>query len=384
MLGPNAHAETLLCLSHLRWNFVYQRPQHLLSRAAKKRKVIFFEEPLVENGIKPYLAVREDDSGVLVATPMLPPMSEAAQTAQQQEMVDLLMAGTKPADTILWYYTPMALTFTRQLRSRACVYDNMDELSAFKGASPLLLSLEDELLRRADIVFTGGNSLYRAKVHRHHNIHAFPSSIDAGHFRKARAWQGDPPDQGGLPAPRFGFFGVIDERLDTALLAELADARPDWSFVMIGPVVKIDPASLPRRQNIAWLGMKAYQELPAYLSGWDVGIMPFALNEATRFISPTKTPEFLAAGVPVISTPIQDVVDPYGDAGLVEIARDAQGFVRCGQGLLDMARKPWMRKVDHHLLDNSWDLTWGRMEDLIKGASAHQQGVHVPTGTVHV
>jgi glycosyltransferase involved in cell wall biosynthesis len=376
--------QTVVCFSHLRWDFVYQRPQHLLSRAAIKRTVIFFEEPKREAGAKPHLSVREDKSGVFVATPVLPVLPQEDDTEHQRKMVDLLFAGLKEEDTILWYYTPMALGFTRQLQSRVCIYDNMDELSAFKGASPSLLSLENELLERADLVFTGGESLYRAKRHRHQNIHPFPSSIDADHFRKARKVRSDPLDQRDLPRPRFGFFGVIDERLDIALLADLADLRPDWQFVMIGPVVKISPESLPRRPNIAWLGMKAYQDLPAYLSTWDGGIMPFAQNEATRFISPTKTPEFLAAGVPVISTPIQDVVDPYGEAGLVEIASAARDFIQSAERILQMSRTEWVRRVDRHLQGCSWDLTWAKMERLISAASTHHKPGHNRPVNLHV
>src|SRR3712207_4223372 len=199
----------------------------------------------------------------------------------------------------------------------------MDELSLFRGASQELLDLESALFSRCDLVFTGGMSLYEAKKSRHRSVHGFPSSIDFSHFSQARSIQVDPEDQAHIPHPRLGFFGVVDERMDIELLAEVADLRPDWQFVMIGPVVKIDPNSLPQRPNIHWLGGKSYADLPRYLFGWDVGFMPFALNEATRFISPTKKPEFLAAGVPVVSTPINDVVRPYGEKGLVEIGKDS-------------------------------------------------------------
>jgi glycosyltransferase involved in cell wall biosynthesis len=193
-------------------------------------------------------------------------------------------------------------------------------------------------------------------------VHPFPSSVDAAHFNQAR--QGaivDPPDQASLPRPRLGFFGVIDERLDLDLVAAMADRRPDWSFVMIGPVVKIAPATLPQRPNIHWLGQRDYKELPSYLAHWDAGIMPFAINEATRFISPTKTPEFLAAGLPVVSTPIADVVRPYGELALAEIAGDADAFVRGCEGVLARSHKEWLADVDTYLADLSWDRTWNAM-----------------------
>jgi glycosyltransferase involved in cell wall biosynthesis len=241
----------------------------------------------------------------------------------------------------------------------------MDELAAFRGAPPELAVLEHELFRRADIVFAGGQSLYEAKCRRHRNIHLFASSIDARHFAEARLPMPEPPDQAAIARPRLGFFGVIDERMDLDLVAALADREPDWQLVMIGPVVKIDPATLPRRPNLHWMGPRDYHELPAFLAGWDIGIMPFALNEATRFISPTKTPEFLAAGVPVISTPITDVVRSYGEQGLVEIAGDAAGFVSRAVTLMQRRRDGWLARVDGHLATTSWDKTWAGMSELL-------------------
>jgi glycosyltransferase involved in cell wall biosynthesis len=213
-------------------------------------------------------------------------------------------------------------------------------------------------------------SLYEAKRNRHHNVHGLPSSIDFDHFAKARRMTGEPEpaDQAHIPHPRVGFFGVIDERMDIDLVGAVAELRPDWHLMMIGPVVKIDPAVLPRRENIHWLGAKGYADLPRYLSGWDVGLMPFALNESTRFISPTKTPEFLAAGVPVVSAPITDVVRPYGEKGFVEIAKTPLEVVRKAEILLERSRQPWLARVDRHLAVVSWDKTWSGMHKLMLGA----------------
>jgi glycosyltransferase involved in cell wall biosynthesis len=353
---------TLLCLSHLRWNFVWQRPQHLLSRAASDYDVLFIEEPVFEAQAKPRIDWRIESSGVQVGVPVLPQGSTpSAVTLLQRKLIDDTLSSRSSGKLALWYYTPMALPFTLHLRPDICIYDNMDELSAFRGASPRLVALERRLFQRADVVFTGGQSLYEAKRSKHRNIHAVPSSIDAAHFRNARLKRAVPTDQAVIPAPRLGFFGVIDERFDIDLLARIADLRPQWQFVMIGPVVKIDPAILSNRPNIHWLGGKSYDELPAYLSGWDIGLMPFAINEATRFISPTKTPEFLAAGVPVVSTPITDVVRPYGEQGLVEIAGTPEEFVACAEFLLERPREDWLGKVDSHLAKTSWDRTWAAM-----------------------
>jgi glycosyltransferase involved in cell wall biosynthesis len=356
----------LVCFSHLRWDFVWQRPQHLLSRAAQQYRVLFVEEPIFKAGIVPHMDLSTRPQGVTVAVPMLPSGLDDADVAlAQQELVEKLLGRQSEDPRIFWYYTPMAMAFTSHLDCDLCIYDNMDELSLFRGASRELLDLENALFARADLVFTGGMSLYEAKRNRHHSVHAFPSSIEFDHFAKARSIKADPADQAAMPGPRLGFFGVIDERMDIELLAAVAELRPQWQFVMIGPIVKIDPAALPRRDNIHWLGSKDYRELPSYLSGWDVGFMTFALNEATKFISPTKTPEFLAAGVPVVSTPIADVVRPYGEKGLVEIAKTPLEVVRKAELLLSRPKEPWLQRVDRHLAAGSWDKTWAAMNKLM-------------------
>jgi len=355
----------IVCFSHLRWDFVYQRPQHLLTRAARGNRVYYVEEPIFErSGVLPRLDLRPQPSGVTVAVPVLQEgCAEDDVVETQRLLMDELLSGHAGDLTTFWYYTPMALAFTGHLAPDLCVYDCMDELSAFRGAPPRLTALERELFNRADIVFTGGQSLYEAKRDRHPNVHAFPSSIDAAHFGRARAAHlADAPDQAGLARPRLGFFGVIDERMDLGLVAKAADLRPDWQFVMLGPVVKIDPAALPRRANLHWLGGKRYDDLPTYLAHWDVGMMPFALNESTRFISPTKTPEFLAAGVPVVSTAITDVVRPYGELGLVEIVRTPAELVARAEAVMRRPRGPWLTKVDAYLAGISWDKTWAAMQ----------------------
>jgi UDP-galactopyranose mutase len=260
----------------------------------------------------------------------------------------------------------MALGFSDHLEPLVTIFDAMDELSAFKNAPQQLLDREAELFKRADLVFTGGQSLFEAKKHRHPHVYAFPSSIDREHFAQARSIVAEPADQSSIPHPRIGFFGVLDERLDIELLRGLAEARPDWHFVMIGPVVKIDPADLPQRENIHYLGGRQYAELPAYLSGWDVATLLFARNESTRFISPTKTPEYLAAGRPVVSTSIRDVVHPYGDEGVVEIADSVEDFAAAVKRLLSIDdRQPWLARVDAMLAKTSWDRTWASMAGLI-------------------
>lgn len=361
-----AQEPDVLCFSHLRWNFVYQRPQHLLGRCARQRRVFFIEEPISDRASEASLELETTREGVTVCVPHLPRDAGAPDNdAQLRRLLDTLIEREAIAKPVLWYYTPMALTFSHHVRARAVVYDCMDELSQFKDAPAGLTTREELLLSNADVVFTGGYSLYEHKRGRHRNLHPFPSSVDTTHFARARALTIDPVDQATIPRPRVGFFGVIDERMDLALLDQLAAARPDLSLVMLGPVVKIDPANLPQRPNIHWLGNKSYAELPDYLAGWDVAMLPFARNPSTQFISPTKTPEYLAAGCPVVSTSIRDVVRPYGEHGLVWIADTAAAFSCAIDNAL--AEDPDLRRAraDEFLNEMSWDRTWSEMWRLV-------------------
>jgi UDP-galactopyranose mutase len=361
--------EDLVCLSHLRWGFVYQRPQHLLSRFAKHERVFFVEEPVPTTGA-PRMEINQcRETGVYICVPQIAPgLGRASQDTILKLLLNNMLVENRISDYLLWYYTPMALSFSTHLQPRLTVFDCMDELSLFKGAPQEMKDREAELLRRADIVFTGGQSLYEAKLGRHDDLHVFPSSIEYSHFAQARSPQADPADQANIPHLRIGFCGVIDERMNLELLGEVARLRPDYHFIMVGPVVKIDEATLPRLENIHYLGGKSYKELPQYLAGWDAAILPFAHNESTRFISPTKTPEYLAAGKPVVSTSITDVVRPYGTQRMVRIADTPEQFAaEIDQALtVDANDSEWRTRVDAALSLNSWDLTHKRMRDLIE------------------
>lgn len=359
-----------ICFCHIRWNFVYQRPQHLLNRFAISNRVFVIEEP-VDDAESDYYEITKPnaDTNLWVVVLHISKMSSEKRSLTLKALLDSFMYSAKIKKYLLWYYSPMALAYSDHLNPSLVVYDCMDELSAFKFAAPELKIMEARLLKHADVVFTGGQSLYEAKKHLHHNIHPFPSSIDKSHFAKARTFSGDPDDQKNIPHPRFGFYGVIDERFHISLINELATLRPEWHFVLVGPVIKIDPASLPQKENIHYTGGKNYKELPCYLAGWDVAILPFALNESTKYISPTKTPEYLAGGKPVISTSITDVVSPYGKQGLVRIADTAQEFIKEAEMILSTKNKEeWLEKVDHFLANISWNKTWHRMSKLINEA----------------
>ena len=368
--------EDIVCFSHLRWNFVFQRPQHLLTRFSATRKVYYIEEPVFDENHPEVLAVERKSENLFIVTPHLRHGDHKVTNSKLETLIGVFLLQTVSSRYLFWYYTPMALEFTASFNPVATIYDCMDELSAFHGAPVKMCELEDELLAQADVVFTGGRSIYEAKKRRHNNIYCTPSSIDKEHFLSAREHLEDPEDQKRISRPRFGFFGVVDERFDIELLRYVAESRKDWEFVIIGPVVKIDPAVLPRAKNIHYLGGKNYKELPTYLGNWDVAIMPFAINDSTKYISPTKTPEYLAGGKPVVSTEITDVVFPYEERGLVHIGRTREEFIAaCETALKQGSDSVWLARVDDFLSDISWDKTTASMKKNVNLASHHLKKV---------
>ena len=338
-----------------------------MSRCARRRRVFFFEEPLFDAVGSAHTTAADVAPHVRVIVPHLTQSDRECQADVLRRLLDEAIEAERIQPEVLWYYTPMALHFSDHLNARAVVYDCMDELSNFTGAPPGLREAERALLRCAGVVFTGGRSLYEAKRHLHSNIHPFPSSVDVAHFAAARTHRGpEPADQLTIPAPRIGFFGVIDERLDGELIAGVSRIRPEWQFILLGPIVKIDPLSLPRASNVHYLGQKTYDDLPRYLAGWDVAMLPFARNDATRYISPTKTPEYLAGGCPVVSTSIADVVRPYGDLGLARIADSPEDFAAAIEAALTQDMTTHRQAADRVLATMSWDATWAAMSDHIE------------------
>ncbi|HTH50533.1 MAG TPA: glycosyltransferase [Pyrinomonadaceae bacterium] len=339
-----------------------------MSRFAREHRVLFVEEPFFDGG-GDRIEVVDADSNVFRLIPHLEANDRPANE-RIKPLLDEKLAELGVRNYINWFYSPMMVELAAGMKPQAVIFDAMDELSAFRGAPPELLANESRLFSQADLVFTGGQSLYEAKKDRHHSVHAFPSSVDVTHFAKAREVTEDAAEQRDIAHPRIGFVGVIDERMDTELLADIAGLKPDWQFVMIGPVVKISESDLPRKYNIHYLGMQSYDDLPTFLAGWDAAMMPFALNESTKYISPTKTPEYLAAGLGVASTPITDVVTPYGDLGLVHIARTAREFVAALETALSEDAETRNARVAEFLKENSWDKTFAAMSELIDNAIA--------------
>lgn len=360
--------EDLMVFSHLRWNFVFQRPQHLMTRYARDRRVFFIEEPIFIAGAFSKLQISLRHEGVTVVTPQLSPMLSSEEVNEELSyLLSKLVYDHKIEDFTAWYYTPLALAFTRDLRPSTVIYDCMDRFSTLSGTPANLVRMETELLEKSDLVFTGGQSLFETKRHRHSNVYPFPSGIDVSHFRQARENKMEPFDQQYIPGPRIGFYGIIDERIDIELIRGIAKIRPDWQFIFIGPVLKIDPLDLPRYSNIHYLGMKDYHELPKYIAGWDIAMLPFARNESTHFISPTKIPEYLAAGRRVISTSIHDVIRPYAEEGLVGIADTSEDFVKLAESMMKNRvshDEEWTHTVDEFLSSMSWDNTHRRMLQL--------------------
>ena len=358
---------TIIVFCHLRWDFVYQRPQHLLTRLAQHYNVVVVEEPMYHDG-ESFMKTWSPAPNVTICQPHTP-CHAAGFHDDQIPLVQPLLAQIAPKgeDPIVWFYTPMALPLLQSLHPSLVVYDCMDELASFKNSPKQLLQRESALLNLADLVFTGGPSLYEAKHGRNANVHCFSSSVDVDHFSQALDRLNSHPAHREVGGPRLGFYGVIDERLDLDLLAAVADAHSQWQVIVVGPVVKIDPDSLPQRDNIHYFGQQSYEALPQFLAGWDICLLPFAMNEATRFISPTKVLEYMAADLPIVSTPITDIVKPYGD--VVAIAADPAAFVEACEAALAMdanAREAMSQRMREIVAATSWNATTTRMRELMQ------------------
>ena len=376
---------TLIVFCHLRWDFVFQRPQHLMTRLAEHYNILVVEEPVYEDG-PAHLKKTAVAPNITVCQPHTAIHAHGFHDDQlptlKTLLADLVPEGEKP---VVWFYTPMALPLLQSFEPSLVVYDCMDELAAFKNPPKQLLQRESALLNIADICFTGGPSLYESKRNRHANAHCFSSSVDAKHFRQALDKSNSHPDQANVAHPRLGFYGVIDERFDTDLIKQVAAARPEWQIVLVGPVVKIDPANLPQAANIHYMGQRTYDELPKFLAGWDVCLLPFALNESTKFISPTKVLEYMAAELPSVSTPITDVKVPYSH--VVEIAETADEFIAACERMLalddaqkaDLAER--MRKV---VANTSWDKTANAMHQIIQSTQPSNKAQRLNAANVDV
>ena len=356
--------DELVVFSHLRWIWVWQRPHHLVSRLAAGRRTLFVEEPVAVGAPTPTVC-SEEHPGIervwLETTDTAgDPMFDHPQAPRFAELRNRLDPA---AHRTVWLYTPLALPLARALDPSLIVYDVMDDLASFNDASPLLRRLQDETLEEADVVFAGGRSLYEGIRDRAAGkAFPFPSGVEPEHYARARAARRD------RERPVAGYVGVVDERIDLELVAGLAERLPDWDIEMVGPSTKIDPASLPVAPNIRYPGLVPYDRLPEVMAGFDVALMPFALNEATRSISPTKTLEYLAAGLPVVSTRVRDVVSDF--RGVVALEDDAEGFADACRRTLRDRLTDRDRKVRPLLHLHHWDTIAARMDALMGRARA--------------
>ncbi|MBD3581275.1 glycosyltransferase [Flavobacterium selenitireducens] len=348
----------MVVFCHLRWQFVYQRPQHIISRFSKSMKILMVEEPVGFNNEDEATAIfTEVNPNLHILQPKVRDIEAIAEVLK-----DYVKNGSIPVG---WFYSAAFSPLLSALKFDTVVYDCMDELALFKDAPQLIIDQEKYLLSNADIVFTGGKSLFESKREMHDNVYCFPSSVDEAHFATALNGIEIPADISNLPKPVVGYFGVIDERIDLEMIAETARKMPEVSFVMIGPLAKISQHDLPKEANIHYTGMKSYVELPNYLKGFDIAMMPFALNDATKFISPTKTLEYMAAGKAIISTRITDVLRDYSEC--VKFADDADEFSKHISNLL--ATQDQLSTISQYreILDNtSWDATVAKMQSIIK------------------
>jgi protoporphyrinogen oxidase len=372
--NQGAAMTTIIVFSHLRWDFVYQRPQHLLSRLGENYKIVFIEEPIFHEHDS-FLETSMPGPNVTVLKPYTPVAAPGFHDEQLPHLIKLMRQFVSiDEEHIAWFYTPMALPLLQELNPSLVIYDCMDELAAFKNSPKQMLQRENALLKVADIVFTGGPSLHRAKRERHTNVHCFPSSVDIVHFEQARDRNNAHPAHEDIPGPRLGYYGVIDERIDTELIGRIADAHPQWHIVLVGPIVKIDPDTLPRRHNIHYLGQQSYKVLPHFLAGWNVCLLPFALNESTCFISPTKTLEYMTAELPIVSTPVTDIAALYGE--VVSIADTPQAFIKaCEKALLTTPEehKRTVVRMREMVAATSWNMTAEKMHELMQLANAQKE-----------
>lgn len=349
----------MIVFSHLRWDFVYQRPQHLISRISNTYKTLFIEEPLFPGENE---AVGFDLEIVSKNLNVLKPRVDSIENIPQ--ILDRLNINHVK---LVWFYSPSFLKIMDSVSADAVIYDCMDELSLFKGAPENLRKQDQKLLNTADLVLTGGVSLFESKSKHSDNIYCFPSSVDYEHFSSAQNSIPIPPDIKSITKPIIGYIGVIDERIDMDLLKKSAELLPEYDFVMIGPLAKITENDLAKAENIHYLGMKDYDDLPNYLKSFDIAMMPFALNDSTRFISPTKTLEYMAAGKPIVSTAIKDVTRFYSDCiSIVNSAGDFKNAVETIRDSCSTKQEKREKRFEEILQKTSWDHTASEMIKLIK------------------
>jgi len=376
-LTPPSHSFPIIVHCHLRWDFVWQRPQQFLSRLSKKHRILFVEGPILhDENIEPYAELKPSEKypNVIVMQTYFPSSrfhDGEWVDAKRRELLDDVLCGPlkgKFERSVQWFYDPMAVeAHLGQHGAISTVYDCMDELSQFKFCPPALIERESRLLAAADVVFAGGRKMWQSKSRYNSNAHFYGCGVDVNHFGKAQLSSTEiPEDIRHLEGPILGYFGVVDERLDYDLIAQLAAARPDWHIVMVGPTAKVDPADFPRAENIHWMGGRDYSQLPSYTKAFDLALMPFALNEATEYINPTKALEYMATATPIVSTPVPDVVSNF--ASVVKISSSSEEFVELCQQQVAQFDQVAVERGLKMASENTWDAIVAKLEKHIDEA----------------
>ena len=346
-----------------------------MRRLARDRQVFFVEEPRVTKG-EPFTVVRRVEPNLHVVSLRVPAhlSARALENAQRRCVASLTPKDEHP---LLWIYSPAASRAARDLEPSLVVYDCVADHASRAGATATMKENERSLLASADLVLTAGTALFEAK--RAHNVSTYPlpSSVDVAHFARARSPRNE--DRAGLlsglraiPGPRVGFLGSIDDRVDLDLVDRLAEARPGLHIVLCGALSGVTRWTLPDRPNVHYVGAQDYDDLPEHVASWDAAIFPFRGDVATRRSEPSGLLACLAAGKPIVSTPL-DELGPYVAQDLVTVAHPAQ-FAAAVDAALRQARSPAVmngrrRAREQLLARTSWDRTCSAMFRLVDEAA---------------
>lgn len=375
--SENSTAYPIIVHCHLCWDWVWQRPQQFISRLSKRHRILFVETI----GPDPQLATPfarfytpENLPNITVLRLQFPSWRwEDGDYVDRtrREMVQEFLKGPGRGqfdNPVQWFYDPMAVpAFHGQMNEILTVYDCMDELSKFKCAPPEIRTREASLLNEAEVVFTGGRKLWESKKLSNDNCHFYGCGVEVDHFARARAAETRvPEDLANIPKPVLGYFGVVDERMDYDLVAKLADANPNWSIAIVGPVMKVDPNSLPKRPNLYWLGQRQYADLPGFCKGFNVCLMPFALNESTEFINPTKALEYMASGREIISTAVPDVISNFSQ--VVKVGYSHDEFIALCRRAVEQPDTEAVERGLEMASQNTWEMIVSKLESHIEAA----------------
>ena len=292
------------------------------------------------------------------------PAIAAINAMQLRTRIKGWMSANDVRSPMVWTYHPYMLDAVKSIGASRLVYHCADDLAAMPGIDPEpFKTAERELLERADVTFTTSHYLQsRCEAIAGSRSHYFGNVADLAHFAKARIAGNIPPELNAIPRPRLGYVGALsDFKIDVDLLARIADDQPDWHLVLIGEerAGQSDDGlkKLAQRQNVHLLGWRCYDDLPRYLSGFDVALLPQLINDYTRAMFPMKFFEYLAGGLPVVSTPL-DALRDFGK--ICSTAPDYRSFVDAIRKQLS-DRQPPLQLDDPILTENTWDARLDKM-----------------------